>query len=362
MGFIEGLDESTLQLIVVFGAMAAAIGPVMKGLGMLMTLLSTGITPIQGILIALAALAAAYTVWNEWQKKTADAHKTAIKNAKEEKTETNAMAKEYEQLVNIQTPNLQQKKRLIELETTLKQRLGQTSLELDKETGKWKVNTEALEEYNEVSNKIIQQETGKQIDVNKKKIASLGKDIEGYQQLLEAISKPSAFDIIPGQKAAGEKNIKGYTDLMNEAILKQMKLKQELLELEAQQSQASAALSGQIIGETDEVLDEFTDVQDKIDDVGAKEETPMYRMKFNLNNLTGKLSEMAGQVAAMPEMAMSDLKTKIDTVLQEKSMITVNLKIDTPDGMKLMTTKVERSGNNIDLNITGPLGQTLVGV
>jgi hypothetical protein len=43
-------------------------------------------------------------------------------------------------------------------------------------------------------------------------------------------------------------------------------------------------------------------------------------------------------------------------------MITVNIKLETPEGMKLMTTKVERSGNNIDLNITGPLGQTLVGV
>ena len=351
MGFIEGLDESTLQLIVIFGAMAAAIGPVMKGFGALMTLLSTGISPIQGILIAISALAAGYTIWNEWQKKNAKAHENTAKAAKSEQQETNAMAKEYEQLVNIQNPNLQQKKRLIELESTLKRRLGETSLELDKETGKWKVNTTALEEYHKVSNQIVEKETTKQIAKNKKEIESL-------QSLIASLDKDIA--------GAKKKGLKGLIDPLmaksDAAQLALLKLKQETLDLEAQQSQAAASLSGQVVGEMDDLVDEYQYTQDKIDNITEKEDTPMYRMKFNLGKLNEKLSSMAGQVAAMPELAMSDLKTKIDTVLQERSMITVNLKIDTPDGMKLMTTKVERSGNNIDLNITGPLGQTLVGV
>ncbi len=361
MGFIEGLDESTLQLIVIFGAMAAAIGPVMKGFGALMTLLSTGITPIQGILIAIAALAAAYTVWNEWQKKSATAHADAAKSAKEEKKETNAMAKEYEQLVNIQNPNLQQKKRLIELESTLKKRLGQTSLELDKETGKWKVNTKALEEYNKLTSDIVNIETSKQLAKNNKEINNLQKSLDDANAQMDLLNE-GYFEGLFGAKSkiTSEKDkqsiAKQYQKIIDDTSLKLLKLKQANLELEAEQNAAAATLSG-------EVLDDVEETQDAIDDItGPKEETPMYRMRFNLNNLTSKLSEMAGQVAAMPELAMSDLKTKIDTVLQERSMITVNLKIDTPDGMKLMTTKVERSGNNIDLNITGPLGQTLVGV
>ncbi|MDD5551223.1 MAG: hypothetical protein PHS34_08190 [Candidatus Omnitrophica bacterium] len=349
--FVEGLDESTLQLVVTFAAMAAAIGPVMKGLGALMKLLSTGISPIQGILIAISALAAGYTIWNEWQKKNAKTHENTAKAAKSEQRETNAMAKEYEQLVNIQNPNLQQKKRLIELESTLKRRLGETSLELDKETGKWKVNTAALEEYNKVSNQIVEKETTKQIAKNKKKIESL-------QSLISSLDKDIA--------SAKKKGFKGLVDPLiaksDAAQLALLKLEQETLELEAQQSQAAAGLSGQVVGEMDNLVDEYQYTQDKIDNIGEKEETPMYRMKFNLSKLNDKLSAMAGQVASMPELAMSDLKTKIDTVLQERSMITVNLKLETPEGMKLMTTKVERSGNNIDLNITGPLGQTLVGV
>jgi len=366
MSFIEGLDESTLQLVVTFAAMAAAIGPVMKGMGALLKLLSTGISPIQGILIAISALAAGYTIWNEWQKKNAKAHINTANAAKSEQHETNAMAKEYEQLVNIQNPNLQQKQRLIELEGTLKQRLGQTSLELDKETGKWKVNTSALAEYNKVSSEIVEQETGKQIAKNKAKIEELTSSLQKTNAAITLLNSGYLEGPFGSKQKATDKEKKGVMPQLQSQAEKTnlalLKLKQETLELEAQQSQAAATLSGQVVGEMDDLVDEVEYTQDRIDKVGEKEETPMYRMKFNLNSLTNKLSAMAGQVASMPELAMSDLKTKIDTVLQERSMITVNLKLETPEGMKLMTTKVERSGNNIDLNITGPLGQTLVGV
>ncbi len=365
MTFIEGLDESTLQLVVTFAAMAAAIGPVMKGLGMFLKLLSTGISPIQGILIALAAIAATITIVNEAYRKAKNVHIDAIKSTKEEKKETNAMAKEYEQLVNIQNPNLAQKKRLIELESTLTQRLGQTSLELDKETGKWKVNTNALKEYNDLSNKIVEEETAKQLDIERKKLESIQKKISEYNIDLMNAQKGTAKSVFGAEVKLVDKEKQKYIDAATKGIkdaeLKKMLIQQAILELEAQQSQASAALSGQVIGEAEDVIDDFKYTQDKIDNIGEKEETPMYRMKFNLSQLGNKLSQMAGQVASMPELSMSDLKTKIDTVLQERAMITVNLKLETPEGMKLMTTKVERSGNNIDLNITGPLGQTLVG-
>ncbi|MFA5398595.1 MAG: hypothetical protein WC346_21455, partial [Methanogenium sp.] len=365
MAFIEELDESTLRLVVIFGAVAAALGPVMKGLGAFLTLLSTGISPIQGILIALAAIAAIIVVVNEAYNKAKTVHINAAKSAKEEKKETNAMVKEYEQLVAIQNPNLAQKKRLIELESTLKTRLGQTSLELDKETGKWKVNTAALQQYNDLSNKIVEEETGKQLDIERKKLEDIQKKISQYNIDLINAQKGTAKSVFGAEVKLQEKEKKKYIDAATKGIkdaeLKKMLIQQAILELEAQQSQASAALSGEIIGETQDVLDDFSYTQDKIDNLG-KEDTPMYKMKFNLNNLTNKLSAMAGQIASMPELAISDLKTKIDTVLRERSMITVNIKLETPEGMKLMTTKVERSGNNIDLNITGPLGQTLVGV
>ena len=365
MSFIEGLDESTLQLVVIFGAVAAAIGPVMKGLGMLMKLLSTGISPIQGILIAIAALGAAYTMWNEWQKKSANRHKTAMNNAKEEQKETNEMAKEYDALVKVQTPNLAQKERLIELESILKTRLGETSLMLDEETGKWVVNTEALEKYNKLSSEIIILEADKQIEKNTLKLNNLQAQ---YEKAMKGIKNANEGFYIGGW---GNK-VKFFsddqkTDILNkytqdskDLYAKMGKLELENMDLAAEKTKAAAVASGKtIVGTVTGVQD---DIDDALDPPGTKEETPMYRMKFNLNNLTNKLSAMAGQVASMPELAMSDLKTKIDTVLQERSMITVNIKLETPEGMKLMTTKVERSGNNIDLNITGPLGQTLVGV
>jgi hypothetical protein len=330
-----------------------------------MTLLSTGISPIQGILIAIAALAAGYTLLNEWQKKNANKHKTAMNNAKEEQKETNAMAKEYNELVKVQDPNIKQKERLIELETTLKTRLGQTSLMLDEETGKWIVNTAALETYNKLSSEIISAEADKQIAQN---TISLNNLQAQYEKALKGIKNANEGFYLGGfgnkvkffsddQKT---EILNKYTQDSKDLYIKMSKLELENMNLAAEKTNAAATASGK------EIVGTVTGVQGDIDDAltppGAVEETPMYRMKFNLNSLTNKLSAMAGQVASMPELAMSDLKTKIDAVLQERSMITVNIKLETPEGMKLMTTKVERSGNNIDLNITGPLGQTLVGV
>jgi TP901 family phage tail tape measure protein len=198
-GLVKVVSSIPGPLKVMIGIMTAAI-PVVIGLMQAVKILSTTFTTTTGVIgavVTVIALMAAFVIAMNDAK---DAAGELADTLEDQRLETNKIVKEFNELNAKTSLNADEKYRLIELEGKLKSRLGETSLALDNETGKFKLNTDALKEYNEEQARAVVEARKAQLAVEERDVLfsearllrakeAMGKLTEAERERLEVLKR-----------------------------------------------------------------------------------------------------------------------------------------------------------------------------
>lgn len=158
---IASLDKGTIQIALGFVGAAVAIFGAVKAFQALKTSFAGGIGPLQGVLIALAAIGGAVAVINEVMERQRTIHKETADQYVKEYSTIDGLVTKYETLKNQESLSGDQKIELAKTEDILQKQLGQTSMFLNTQTGRWEVNAEAVSKYK-----------GERLDLAKKELAA----------------------------------------------------------------------------------------------------------------------------------------------------------------------------------------------
>jgi len=145
--FVKGLDKSTIQLALGFGAAIVAIFGAVKAFQKLSAAFSAGISPLQGVLLAVAAIGTAIAIANQAFLESKVIHQKLAEQYEKEYDAIDGQVQRYKELKNAQTLTGAQKAELAKVEDDLQKQLGETSLFLDQQSGKWTVNANAVQNY-----------------------------------------------------------------------------------------------------------------------------------------------------------------------------------------------------------------------
>ncbi len=144
---IAKLDTSTIQIALGFVGLGAAVFGAVKAFGAIQGALSAGLGPLQVLLMGVAAVGAAVTIFNEASNKARVIHGELADKYVQEYNAIDGQVKRYEELKNKTKLSAQEKKELIGIEHALKRQLGEESAFIKDQSGKWKVNATAVSMY-----------------------------------------------------------------------------------------------------------------------------------------------------------------------------------------------------------------------
>jgi hypothetical protein len=157
MPLVEGLktiDAGTIQMALGFVAALAGTYALGKGIEKLVTMFKTGITPLQGILIGIAAVGAICTVASDAINKYENRFINAAKAQEDERQSTHLLIGEYNNLITKTNLTSGEKVKLSQIESTLRLRINDVSSAIDIQTGKIIESSTAIQNYDKGSIKL----------------------------------------------------------------------------------------------------------------------------------------------------------------------------------------------------------------
>lgn len=147
VNWVKGLDASTIQMALGFAGAVIGIYAAVKAFNKLSAAFSAGITPLQGVLLAVAAIGTAITIANQAFLESKVIHQKLAEQYEKEYDAIDGQVKRYEELKNAQRLTGAQKSELARIEDELQKQLGETAMFLDEQSGKWTVNANAVQKY-----------------------------------------------------------------------------------------------------------------------------------------------------------------------------------------------------------------------
>jgi len=145
--WIKKIDGNTVKLVVGFGAAVAATFAVGKAIQAVSNMLKAGISPLQGVLMALAAIGAVIAVVNEGMARARTIHGELADAYMKEYLAIDGQVKSYNELKNKTNLTKKEKSDLIKVESALKTQLGESSAFIRDQSGKWIVNANSVNKY-----------------------------------------------------------------------------------------------------------------------------------------------------------------------------------------------------------------------
>lgn len=184
--WLKKIDEGTVKTVVAFGAMIATTFAVGKAIQAVSNMLKAGISPLQGVLMAMAAVGAIVTVVNEAMARARTIHGELAESYIKEYEAIDGQVSRYDELKNKTNLSRKEKTELIKIEGTLKQQLGEETAFIQDQTGKWTANANAVQKFKKERLELAIKELGAQKVVaegEKKWALERQKVNERYQKL-----------------------------------------------------------------------------------------------------------------------------------------------------------------------------------
>jgi uncharacterized protein YkvS len=347
--WLNNMGEGTAQLIVLFGGLAAAIGPVMFGFGKLMSFFAGGITPLHLIIAGLTLLATGIIAVSEAIDKNNKRFTIARDNAKKETDQINSLVAEYESLKGKTNLNTQEKIKLIKVEAELQKILPENAILFDKQAKMIGINTDAikahLQELKELQKINTQQEINRLQSEYDKLNSSIGeseKEMQKYKGYMEK-------GYIPGVDQYGiqdETTRKKFRDRLKkdlEDYRTQIGDKRTKLILLWEQLQTEKAKLDELEGKNTKKQNDELEKQNKLLAKGLsfRERLIMLQRKF----------AKSGGYAVRHNRGMTESIASLNAQAATKSKAEVTIKVKADQGTAATIEKVNKESGGVDLNI-----------
>ena len=347
--WLKGLDSSTKNMIISVLGLVAALGPLLFIGGKLIKFFLTGLTPINLMVMAIGALVIGIIALNEAFKKSRIQHKLNADAIGEEIEETRILKDEYIELQEKSKLNREEKQRMITIETTLTERIGDTAFALNEQTGEIELNLEAWENWGKQRVQI-------RIRVLEAQLKMDGIELDRRDAIMADEMKAQALIRLIGEEEAARSR-DAYalaSDQIQDRILATLEEIAGLKDL----------LAG-VVDETDKVDDKIEEIFDAL--TGDIEDIPLLsiptKVKEKLENLQALTQNIGNDLSGdidinAPDNIITDLVGRIEALNQ--STVDVNIRIEHDEDITAKIISYESTGNaNVNIDINSLLGNTL---
>jgi len=342
------LGESTSQLIVMFGGLAAAIGPVMFIAGKLMATFAGGITPIHLIIGGLALIATGAMAVSEAIDKSNRKFEIAADNAKKEADEVQSLVSEYEGLKNKTNLNTKEKIRLIDVENRLRILLPQSAIEFDKQAKMIGINTDAvkkhlneLKELEKINLKKQIQKTQSEYDALEKSISNAENEMIKFQEMHKKGKAPGISYGLDTELTRQQFRNRLEKDMENQRVKIGEQRKKLIILYEKLQNDKAK-------------LDEAENKNTKKQNDELKEQNKLLSKGLSFRErllmLQRKFAESGGY-AVRHNRGMAESIAALNQQAATKSKAEVTIKVKADQGTSATIQKIDKQVGDVDLNI-----------
>ncbi len=347
--WLNNMGEGTAQLIVLFGGLAAAIGPVIFGFGKLMSFFAGGITPLHLVIGGLALLATGVIAVSEAIDKNNKRFIIAADNAKKESDQIQSLVGEYEDLKSKTNLNSKEKLRLITVENQLKAILPETALMFDKQAKMIGINTKAVKQHLAELQRIEKTNLIDEVKKLDSLIANFEKRISSArtrQMVTAAEYDPSKLSKIDERTMGREAALADQSARKKIAMTKiddELKtLIEEQLKLIDQRAQIQERLN-ELEGKNTKKQNDELKKQNELLSKGLS-------FRERLLMLQKKFAESGGY-AVRHNRGMTESIAALNAQAAAKSKAEVTIKVKADQGTAATIEKVNKQSGGVDLNI-----------
>lgn len=167
---LKSIDASTIQLGIGMVAAGIAIFGAVKAFSKIQAAITAGSGPLMAVIAGFTVLIGVVMAVNEAFNKARTIHKELADQYVNEYNAIDGQVKLYEQLKNKTNLNSQEKIQLSKVENDLQTQLGESSLYLDEQSGKWTANATAVSKYKGERLAMAKAELAAQVVVQEKEL------------------------------------------------------------------------------------------------------------------------------------------------------------------------------------------------